>query len=210
MDGTCAALAANTSNPYQPAFEAAIGWDFASGIGTVNASNLVAYFAPFVVSFSPVSLAFPPQALNTGSATLSVTVTDNSAANLNLSTVTIGGTNASDFAKSGDTCTGATITPNGTCTLGVISTPMSTGPLFGTLTITDNINGVTGSVRTVVLTSTGINATASVSPTSLSFGSQVINTTSVAKKVTLTSSGTTNLSISSIDYRSERERLRRN
>jgi hypothetical protein len=42
--GTCAALAVNTSDGYQPAFGATTGWDFATGIGTVNASNLVAAF----------------------------------------------------------------------------------------------------------------------------------------------------------------------
>jgi hypothetical protein len=41
-------------------------------------------------------------------------------------------------------------------------------------------------------------ASASLSPTSLSFGNQAVDTTSVAKKVTLTSSGTADLTISNI------------
>ncbi|HMD17376.1 MAG TPA: choice-of-anchor D domain-containing protein [Terriglobales bacterium] len=41
-------------------------------------------------------------------------------------------------------------------------------------------------------------ASASLSPTSLSFGNEAIDTTSAAKKVTLTSSGTANLTISNI------------
>src|SRR5208282_1981737 len=30
-----------SDNSYQPAFKAGVGWDFATGIGTVNATNLV-------------------------------------------------------------------------------------------------------------------------------------------------------------------------
>jgi hypothetical protein len=54
-------------------------------------------------------------------------------------------------------------------------------------------------MQTVALTGTGTAGTpaASLSATSLSFGSQVINTASAAKKVTLTSTGTANLNISS-------------
>ena len=51
--GTCAALAVNTSGGYQPAFGAATGWDFATGIGTVNASNLVASFVSSVGDLVP-------------------------------------------------------------------------------------------------------------------------------------------------------------
>jgi len=75
---------------------------------------------------------------------------------------------------------------------------MAAGMLQGTLTITDNSNGVAGSTQIVALAGTGINAGAGLSPTSLSFGNQVIDTTSAIKTVTLTSTGTTNLSISTI------------
>ena len=56
----CAATATNTSNSYQPAFTATTGWDFATGIGSVNASNLIAGFSglnpvPKISSLSPSS-----------------------------------------------------------------------------------------------------------------------------------------------------------
>jgi hypothetical protein len=38
---TCAAFATSSSTAYQPAFAATKGWDFATGIGSVNATNLV-------------------------------------------------------------------------------------------------------------------------------------------------------------------------
>jgi subtilase family serine protease len=152
---TCAALANNTSDAYQPAFGTGIGWDFATGIGTVNASNLVSSFLSSSATFSPLGLTFPPQALNTSSAAQSVTVTNTGKGNLTISTVTIGGTNASDFAKSADTCTGATVTPSSTCTVGVTFTPSAAGSRSASLNFTDNNNGVAGSTQTVTLSGTG-------------------------------------------------------
>jgi len=56
----------------------------------------------------------------------------------------------------------------------------------------------TGGASAPVNQSVNVPAAASVSPTSLSFGNQVINTASAVKKVTLTSTGTVNLSKPSI------------
>jgi hypothetical protein len=109
--GTCAALAVNTSDGYQPAFGAATGWDFATGIGTVNASNLVGSFASSYATMSSLHLAFSPQAVYTSSAAQSVTVTNTGTRNLAILTATIAGTNFGDFAKSTDSCTGATVIP---------------------------------------------------------------------------------------------------
>ena len=84
------------------------------------------------------------------------------------------------------------------CTINVTFSPTQTGTRTGTLTITDNTGGVTGSQQTVSLTGTGMNPVAGLSPASVSFGNQGINTTSAVKKITLTSKGTTplmNLSI---------------
>jgi hypothetical protein len=135
--GTCAAVGINTSDTYQPAFGAATGWDFATGIGTVNASNLVASFASPAPAFSSSGLAFPPQALDTSSVAQSVTVTNPGTGNLIVLTVTISGTNSSDFAKSADTCTGATVVPKGTCTVSVTFTPSAVGSRSASLNFND-------------------------------------------------------------------------
>ena len=63
------------------------------------------------VSFSALSLTFSPQNVGTTSAPQTETVTNMGTANLTISTVTVGGTNASDFATSADTCAGATSHP---------------------------------------------------------------------------------------------------
>ncbi|MGA3323441.1 MAG: choice-of-anchor D domain-containing protein [Terriglobia bacterium] len=150
--GACAAVGVNTSDAYQPAFVTATGWDFPSGIGTVNASNLVFSFLASAATFSSSSLTFPSQTLNTSSAAQSVTVTNTGSANLTLSTVTISGTNASDFVKSADTCSGATVTPTNTCTVGVKFTPSALGSRSATLNFPDN---AANSPQTVTLSGTG-------------------------------------------------------
>lgn len=88
----------------------------------------------------------------------------------------------------------------GTCSILVTFTPTVTGTRNGALTITDNSNNVNGSQQTVSLTGTGINPGGTVSPTSLAFGNQATGTTSAPKKVTLTSTGTTNLAFSGINF----------
>src|SRR5258708_35823970 len=69
------------------------------------------------------------------------------------------------------------------------------GTRTGAITITDDASG---SPQTVGLTGTGIAPVASVSPTTVNFGNQLLNTTSAAQAVTLSNTGTSPLNISSI------------
>jgi spore coat protein U-like protein len=55
-----------------------------------------------------------------------------------------------------------------------------------------------GSPQTVPMTATVINPIASASPSNLNFGTQKTNTTSAAKTVTITNTGTTSLAISGL------------
>src|ERR1039457_2701118 len=63
------------------------------------------------------------------------------------------------------------------------------------LAITDN---ATGSPQSVSLSGTGISTGANVSPSNLLFGNQSVGTSSTAQTVTLTNSGNSALSISSV------------
>jgi hypothetical protein len=142
---------------------------------SVNYSNdtitaQVSSLSPFgiFVGMPAVSLPATPQnfgnlALNTSSSAQQVTLTNSGAANLTISTVTLGGTNASAFAKSADNCTGATVTPNGTCTVNVTFTPAATGALSATLTFTDN---AATSPQTLALSGTGVDFAMAPAPTS--------------------------------------------
>jgi hypothetical protein len=147
------------------------------------------------VTFSPTSLTFSPQNVGATSAPQTVTVTNSGTANLSISTVSIGGTNASSFAKSADTCSGVAVTPSNTCTVSVTFKPSATGSLSASLNFTDN---AAGSPQTVSLSGTGIAPAVSLSVSSLSFADQLLGTTSAAQTVTVTNTGTANLSISTV------------
>jgi subtilase family serine protease len=169
----CQAGSANcpTSGPLVlPNFNAGTGYDLATGLGSVNASNLFNQWDTVglaAVNLTPLSLAFPSEAVSTTSAAQSVTVTNTGTANLIISTVTVGGTNASDFAKSADNCTGATVTPSNSCTVSITFTPSATGNRTGSLSFFDN---TANSPQTITLTGTGTMsaiAISGVSPGSL-------------------------------------------
>jgi len=161
---------------------------------SVSGTTALTVPAAAPVSFSPTSLTFNPQNVGVPSAPQTVTVTNTGTANLTLRTVTIGGTNASDFGKSADTCTGATVTPNNTCAVSVTFTPSATGSRSASLNFADNAST---SPQKVGLSGTGINPIVSLGVSSLTWDGQLINTTSTTVGIeSVTNSGTTTLSIS--------------
>jgi uncharacterized repeat protein (TIGR03803 family) len=135
----------------------------------------------------PGSLTFGPQSVGTTSPPQTVTLSNTGSASLSVNSIAVAG----DFAET-DNCD-VSVPAKGSCTINVTFTPTQTLTRTGTLTITDNSNGVPGSQQTVSLTGTGMTSAGTLSPISMSFGNQAINTTSAAKKVTLTSTGTSNL-----------------
>jgi hypothetical protein len=148
-----------------------------------------------LVSLSTAGLSFANQLINTPSASQAETVTNTGSGNLTFATVTIGGTNPSDFAKSADTCTGATVTPNNACTVSVTFTPSATGSRSASLNFADNANG---SPQTVGLSGTGTAPLASLSTAGLSFANQLISITSAPQAETVTNTGTGNLTFSTV------------
>ena len=193
---TCAAYAFNTSDAYQPAFAAGPGWDFATGIGTVNASNLVNNFVSSSATVSPLSLSFSPQTPLTTSAPEAVTVTNNGTASFTIMATNIGGANSSDFAKSADSCAGILIAPTATCTVSVTFTPTNTGNRNAELIFTGIAPG-TG--QTVALSGIGGDATATLSPVTLDFTAQPLGS-SATQPVTLTNWGNFPLTLTSISF----------
>ncbi len=156
-----------------------------SGMGTVPAA-----------SFSSSTLTFSHENQGTTSAASTVIVTDSGTGKLTISAVAISGTNASAFAKTVDTCTGNTIAPASTCTIGVTFTPASTTSYTAALNFTDDASS---SPQTVGLSGTGTAPVASLSSPSLAFGTQNVGTTSALQTVIVTNTGTANLAISTVD-----------
>ncbi len=156
----------------------------------------------FVSKFSPSpnvglsvsSLNFGNQNVGTTSAPQTITLTNTGNENLLVSSVSITGTNAKDF---GETNNCGQLIPNATCTISATFAPSISGSETANISITDNASD---SPQSVSLSGVGVgnSTTATVSPTSLTFGVQVVGTISAAQTVTLTNTGSAVLTITSI------------
>jgi len=150
-----------------------------------------------VASLSPTSLTFASQAVGATSAPQTVTLNNTGNAALTLTSIALSGTSASDFAQTNN-C-GSSVTAGANCTINVTFTPAASGTRTAAVTLTDN---ATGSPQTVSLSGTGgsAGAVANISPSSLTFGNQPVDTVSSSQAVTLNNSGSAALSITSIAF----------
>jgi subtilase family serine protease len=190
----------STSNSsYLPAYGTKVGWDFATGIGTVNANNLVTEWNNIngspLVSLNPTSLTFAAQTVGTSSPQQPVTLTNSGTGTLTLNSVTITGTDPSDFIPA-NKCS-ASIPAGTSCLIYVTFKPTVAGTRTASLTLTDS---AMNSPQNVPLTGTGTTGTpvVTLSPTSLSFSAQSVGTSSPQQTVTLTNTGAATLTLNSV------------
>jgi hypothetical protein len=124
-----------------------------------------------------------------------VTLSNPSGPALTISSIAVTGTNATDFSQT-NTC-GTGLADGASCTITVTFKPAQSGPRTASVTITDN---AAGSPQTISLSGTGLvsGPNATPSPSSLTFATQLVGTSSSAQSATLTNYGTTALSITSI------------
>jgi ASPM-SPD-2-Hydin domain-containing protein/beta-propeller repeat-containing protein len=146
--------------------------------------------SPFDFQTQPVGAMSTPQTF---------TLTNNTSATVTFTTIAAVGVSPAantDFAVASDACS-PSVAAGAQCTVTVTFTPAAAGLRTGTLVFTDSdVN----SPQNVSLSGTGSASAPGVglAPTSLAFGNQVLNTTSAAKTVTLTNTGTAALTINSI------------
>jgi hypothetical protein len=82
---------------------------------------------------TPPSIDFGVQEVGGSSAPQLVTLSNPGTADLHVTGLTVTGTNAGDFTTSGDTCTGATVAPGGSCVVSVTFAPGAGGDRSATL-----------------------------------------------------------------------------
>ena len=145
------------------------------------------------VSLSPATLTFSSQNTKTTSPPLSVTLANVGNASLSISGIALGGTNPGDFGQTGN-C-GSTVLAEASCTINVTFTPTATGSRNASLAITDNASG---SPHSVSLTGTGTQPVVSLSPSSLSFGTWTLGSSSTMQNVTVSNTGSGPLNVSSV------------
>ena len=146
------------------------------------------------VSLSNTRLTYANQVVATSSASQTVTLSNTSALALNISSIVITGTNATDFAQT-HTC-GASLSPGASCTISLTFKPTQLGSRAASVTITDN---AAVSPQQIALSGTGVtsgpNATLAAS---LTFAAQTVGTASSAQSVTLINYGRATLGITRI------------
>lgn len=161
--------------------------------GTVHLALSGTGIAP-VLSPSPASVDFGNQRVGSSSATQTFQITNTGNGPLVISGVSLGGGDAGQFTMSNNGCV-TQLAVSATCSVGVAFTPNSAGTHNATLDFTSNDPAGT---KHVSLTGVGIQSILSPSMSSHDFGPQRLGTTSAAQRVTITNSGTDNLTIGTI------------
>jgi hypothetical protein len=146
------------------------------------------------VSLDPGSLAFPPTVAGGGSERQTVVLTNDRAADLSVSNVALAGADAGSFATSEDTCSGATVTPGGTCRVRVRFRPVRVGEHAARLEFTDD---ALGGLQSAPLSGTGT-PQVTVSPSTLYFASRPDSTTSGPQTVSLINLGVNKVVVSGV------------
>jgi hypothetical protein len=148
------------------------------------------------VTPTPNSLSFAALSLGSASTAQTVMLTNSGIATLHISSVVLSGADVSDFSIASNKCAGA-IQVNANCLIGVTFSPVASGMRTASLSITDD---APGSPQSVQLSGTGVAAASAVTltPSSLSFASTNVGSSSAAQTVLLTNSGTMTLHISSV------------
>ncbi|MGA1988514.1 MAG: Ig-like domain-containing protein, partial [Candidatus Sulfotelmatobacter sp.] len=138
------------------------------------------------VTFSSSTLNFGTILQGKSSSKVSVTLTNNAASSLAITSIAISG----DYTQT-NTC-GTSVAANSNCKITVTFTPSATGTRYGTITIVDS-DGASPHVVSL----TGIGTQISLSPSRLTFPAQDIGTLS-SQSVTVTNNGPAALSLSPV------------
>ena len=134
-------------------------------------------------TLSVTALAFPGTTLGQSSTPLAIQITNSGGLPLTSIGTSLSGNNGPDFLLV-NSC-GGTLAAGASCNISVTFTPSIAGSEFANLLISDALKA-----QTVKLSGVGLKpALIQLSPTSIAFANQQINTTSAAKTVTLTNAG---------------------
>lgn len=147
------------------------------------------------ISQNFTSFTYQAQNVGTTSAQQTVTFTSTGNTTVNITSVTLGGTNPGDYAISLNNC-GATLPAGNGCTVGVTFTPLSNGLRTASLLLTDD---ATGSPQTVTLSGMGQAATQTLtfSPTALVFSPLNVGV-GTGNSVSVLNAGTATVNFSSV------------
>jgi uncharacterized repeat protein (TIGR01451 family) len=155
--------------------------------------------APPKLSVAPSSLTFGSLIVGVTSSAQKITLTNVGGDNLTLASIGLSGANTGDFllADGSTPCKlSVSLAPNASCEMTVAFNPITGGARIAALEVKSN-----GGNASVALAGIALQPVLSASPTSISFGNQFIfRQSSTGKIITLTNTGTANLSLSHIGF----------
>lgn len=200
-----ASLASYATSVTQPHFTTDYAATSANTVVTANPAAglgphdgfVVAFLIPPVpttASITPASIDFGSVDLGASSAPMTATVTNTTTfiSTVNITKVTISGTNPADFTETSN-CT--SLTEGSSCTVTLTFSPTALGARSAVLTVTDD--STSDPTLVVNLAGTGIDTTATLTPAATTFPSTSIGATSAATTFTFTNTSTVAETVSS-------------
>lgn len=152
--------AGNNSVPGQSGFTAGPGWDPVTGLGSVDANSMVTHWGPAgapAVLLSSKTATFSNQATGAASSPQTVTLSNTGNAALNISAISVQGSNAADFPLTTNCPNSGALAAGQMCTLTITFKPAAAGAKTASISITDD---APGSPHTISLSGTAVNAAA--------------------------------------------------
>ncbi len=140
--------------------------------GTATASTSIV--------LTPIALVFPTTVVGATAVAQNITISNLGGTTATLGTPVVSG----DFKLSANTC-GLTLAASTGCTVAITFSPTVSGTRAGTLTVTDSVGTQTASLRGAATSP----ATDTLTPASLVFAKQQVDTVSLTQQVTLTNAG---------------------
>jgi len=195
--GASCTISVTFSPPAAGSFAASLSVVDAVGTQTASLTGTGTAPAKPQAALTPASANFGSQTVGTTSAAQTFTVANAGNAALTINSISLGGNNASEFTITSKTC-GTSLAASASCTISVTFAPTAAGSASATLSVSDNASG---SPQTSTLTGTGTAAAApaaTLTPSTLNFGSIETGTTSTAQNATLTNTGNAPLVIASV------------
>jgi hypothetical protein len=184
MTGFTQSIDFPTMNALQPAYG---GGNYDAFVVKINTN------ASAAVTLAPLKLDLGNQTVGFTSAPQKSTLTNIGELTLTITSINVTGLNSGDFAEK-DNC-GTVVSPKGSCDITVTFTPTAVGSRNAAVSITDN---APGSPQQLPLSGVGVLPAVTFSPTSLTFPTQLVFTTSQPRRATLTNTGQGILLISQI------------
>jgi len=218
LGGGSVGVLSTSNTSFAPAYGSTVGWDFATGIGTVNAANLVNNWLPattqptFTLSASPASLTFLQGAA--GSTTITIHPLNGFSGSVNLTASGLPSGVSATFGTNPATTTSVlTLSATGSATIGsfTLTVTGASGSLSSKAAITVTVNpvgdytfsalpsslsvvqGAKGTSTIAVTPQSGFNSNVSLSATGLPSGVTATfspNPATATSTLTLTASGT--------------------